>query len=59
LVVKGDLTNNHIVKLKEEMNTLPMLDAFVDDDSSLNVEIRIFARNMKGEIIKVIDFFHS
>jgi len=36
-----------------------MLDAFVDDDSSLNVLIRIFAINMKREVIGVIDFFLS
>jgi hypothetical protein len=41
------------------MNIFPVLDAFVDDDSSLNVLIRIFAINMKREVIGVIDFFLS
>jgi hypothetical protein len=34
-----------------------MLDAFVDEDSSCNVEINFFARNMKREVIEIIDFF--
>lgn len=41
------------------MNILLMLDAFVDDDSSLDVEIKTFARNMRREVIGVIDFFLS
>jgi hypothetical protein len=36
-----------------------MLHAFVDHDSSLDVEIRIFARNMKREVVGVIDSFLS
>jgi hypothetical protein len=39
----------------EEMNILPMFD----DDSNLDVEIRIFARNVKREVIGVIDYFFS
>ncbi len=41
------------------MNILPMLHVFVDDNYNLDVEIRIFARNMKREVIGVIDSFHS
>jgi ribosomal protein S21 len=36
-----------------------MLHVFVDDNYNLDVEIRIFARNMKREVIGVIDSFHS
>jgi hypothetical protein len=32
-----------------------MLHVFVDHDSGLDVEIRIFARNMKREVVGVID----
>jgi hypothetical protein len=32
-----------------------MLHVFVDDNYSLDVEIRIFARNMKREVIGAID----
>jgi hypothetical protein len=41
------------------MNILPMLHVFVDDDFSLHVEIIFFARNMKREVIGVIDSFLS
>jgi hypothetical protein len=36
-----------------------MLHVFVDDNYDLDVEIRILARNMKREVIEVIDSFHS
>jgi hypothetical protein len=43
-------------KLKEEMNNLPMFDVLFDDDFSLNIELGIFAKNTKKEVIGVIDF---
>jgi hypothetical protein len=36
-----------------------MLNAFVDDDFGLDVEIGIFTRNVKMEVITFIDFFLS
>jgi hypothetical protein len=36
-----------------------MLNVFVDDDFGLDVEIGIFARNMKTKVIGFIDFFLS
>jgi len=36
-----------------------MLNAFVDDYFGLDVEIGIFTRNMKMEVIGFIDFFLS
>jgi hypothetical protein len=43
------------LKLKEEMNNLPMLDAFVDDNFSSDIELEAFAKKMKKEVIGVID----
>jgi hypothetical protein len=47
------------LKLKEKMNNLLVLDAFVDDDLGLDIELEIFAKNMKKEAIGVIDYFFS
>jgi hypothetical protein len=45
------------LKLKEEMNHLPLLDAWIDDDDSdLNIGLETFANNIK-KVIKVIDSF--
>jgi hypothetical protein len=46
------------LKLKEEMNHLPLLDAWIDDDddSDLNIGLETFAMNIK-KVIKVIDSF--
>ncbi len=46
-------------KLKEKMNNLLVLDAFVDDDCGLDIELGILAKNMKKEVIGVIDYFFS
>lgn len=46
-------------KLKEKMNNLLVLDAFVDDDRGLDIELGILAKNMKKEVIGVIDYFIS
>jgi hypothetical protein len=43
------------LKLKEKMNNLLVLDAFVDDDLGLDIELGILAKNMKKEVIGVID----
>jgi hypothetical protein len=47
------------LKLKEGMNHLLVLDAFIDDDSNLDIELGTFARNVKKEVCGVIDFFLS
>jgi hypothetical protein len=48
------------LKLKEKMNHLPLLDALIDDDDfSLNTKLDFFAKNIKNEVIKVIDSFLS
>jgi hypothetical protein len=47
------------LKLKEGMNHLLVLDAFIDDDSNLNIELGTFARNVKKEVCGVIIFFLS
>ncbi len=48
------------LKLKEEMNHLPLLDVLIDDDDfSLNFELNVFAKNIKNEVIRVIDSFPS
>jgi hypothetical protein len=47
------------LKLKEKMNNLLVLDAFVDDDLGLDIELGILAKNMKKEVIGVIDYFFS
>jgi hypothetical protein len=44
-------------KLKEKMNNVLVLDAFVDDDLGLDIELGILAKNMKKEVIGVIDYF--
>ncbi len=45
------------LKPKEEMNHLPLLDAWIDDDDSdLNIGLETFAKNIK-KVIKVIDSF--
>jgi CO dehydrogenase nickel-insertion accessory protein CooC1 len=46
-------------KLKDKMNNLLVLDAFVDDDLGLHIELGILAKNMKMEVIGVIDYFFS
>lgn len=45
------------LKLKEKMNNLLVLDVFVDDDLGLDIELGILAKNMKKEVIGVIEFF--
>jgi len=46
------------LKLKEEMNHLPLLDAWIDDDddSDLNIGLETFTKNIK-KVIKIIGFF--
>jgi len=45
------------LKLKEKMNHLPLLDAWIDDDDSdLNIGLETFAKNIT-KVIKVIDSF--
>ncbi len=41
------------LKLKEEMNNLPLLDVLIDGDGfSLNIDqLKTFAKNMKKEVI--------
>jgi hypothetical protein len=34
-----------------------MLDVLANGDSSLNIELEVFAKNMKKEVVGVIDFF--
>lgn len=45
------------LKLKEGRNHLLILNAFIDDDSNLDIELGTFARNVKKEVCGVIDFF--
>ncbi len=33
------------------------VDVLANDDSSLNIELGVFAKNMKKEVIEAIDFF--
>jgi len=48
------------LKLKEEMNHLILMDVLInDDDSSLNIELGTFEKNIKKEVIGVIDSFLS
>jgi len=48
------------LKLKEKMNHLPLLDVLIiDDDYNLNIELQTFAKNVKKEVIEIIDFFIS
>jgi hypothetical protein len=47
------------LKLKEEMNHLIFNVLIDDDDSSLNIELGTFEKNIKKEVIGVIDFFLS
>jgi hypothetical protein len=43
------------LKLTEKKkNNFLVLDVSIDDDSSLNIELGVFAKNMK-EVIRVID----
>jgi hypothetical protein len=41
------------------MNCLFVLDSFIDDDTSLDIELGNFARNIKKEVCKLIDSFFS
>jgi len=36
---------------------LSYVDVLANDDSSLNIELGVFANNMKKEVIGAIDFF--
>jgi hypothetical protein len=36
---------------------LSYVDVLANDDSSLNIELGVFAKNMKKEVIEAIDFF--
>lgn len=42
------------LKLTEKKNNFLVLDVLIDDDSSLDIELGVFAKNMK-EVIRVID----
>jgi hypothetical protein len=46
------------LKLKEEMNHLPLLDALIDGDGfGLNIDqLKTFAKNMKKEVIGSLSF---
>jgi hypothetical protein len=41
------------------MNCLFVLDSFIDDDTSLGIELGSLARNIKKEVCKLIDSFFS
>jgi hypothetical protein len=41
------------------MNCLFVLDSFIDDDTSLDIELGNLARNIKKEVCKLIDCFFS
>ncbi len=43
-------------KLKKEINHLLLLDVLIDDDSELNIELETFAKNIKKEVFKVINY---
>jgi hypothetical protein len=45
------------LKLNQKMNNCVMLNVLANDDSSLNIELGVFAKNMKKEVVGVIDFF--
>jgi hypothetical protein len=45
------------LKLKEKMNNVLVWDVFVDDDLGLDIELGILAKNMKNEVIGIIDYF--
>jgi hypothetical protein len=45
------------LKLNKKMNNCLMLDVLVHDDSNLNIELGVFSKNMKKEVIGVIEFF--
>jgi len=45
------------LKLNKKMNNCLMLDVLANDDSNLNIELGVFSKNMKKEVIGVIDFF--
>jgi hypothetical protein len=47
------------LKLKEEMNHLPLLDAWIDDDDfDLNIVLETFTKNIE-KVIKIIGSFLS
>lgn len=45
------------LKLKKKMNHLLLLDVLIDDDDGLIIELGTFSKNIKKEVIKVIDSF--
>jgi hypothetical protein len=45
------------LKLKKEMNHLLLLDVLIDDDDGLIIELGTFSKNIKKEVIRVIDSF--
>jgi len=47
------------LKLKKKMSHFLLLDALIDDDFGLNIELGTFATDIKKEIIGVIDYFLS
>jgi hypothetical protein len=48
------------LKLKEKMNHLPLMDVLIiDDDYGLNIELQTFVKNVKKEVIGMINFFIS
>ncbi len=47
------------LKLKEKMNLPFILDNFIDDNSSLNMELGTLAMNINNEVYEVIDLFLS
>jgi hypothetical protein len=42
------------LKLTEKKNNFFVLDVLIDDDFNLDIELGVFAKNMK-EVIRVID----
>ncbi len=47
------------LKLKKEMNHHPILDVLIDDDSSLDIKLGSFARNIKKGVCGVMGSFIS
>ncbi len=47
------------LKLKIKMNCLFVLGSFIDDDTSLDIELGNLARNIKKEVCKLINSFFS
>ncbi len=48
-----------ISKLKEDVRIVQNLDQFMNDDSTITLELSLFASNIKKEVCSVLDFFRS